>query len=116
MAKIQGTWDAYLDDFIINYDGERRIGTVAYGERISKRGYVRARVWHDADQDGVRDKGEKIIAMYRADAQKVFYELDYYSYESGEIAINDDNGKFKLFHDGDSFGNGRIVDMGYFFD
>ena len=116
MAKIKGTWDGYQDDFIVNYNGERRAGTVTYSDKVDKRGYVKAKVWHDVDQDGVRDKGEKLIANYKADAMTVFYELNSYSYESGKITINDDNGKFKLFHDGDKFGKGKIVDMDYFFD
>ena len=116
MAKIKGTWDAYLDDFIVYYGGERRIGTVAYSEKVNKKGYVKAKVWHDADQDGVRDKGEKLIAKYKADARTVYQKLDYYSFEIGGITINDDNGKFKLFHDGDRFGKGKILDMDYFFD
>jgi len=115
MSRIKGSWTAYTDDFIVNYSGTRRIGTIAYSRNVDKRGYVRANVWHDKDQDGKRDKGEKMIATYKAYAEVVYYELDYYSRESGKISINEDSGKFKLYHDGDFFGKGRIVDMDYFF-
>ena len=56
-----------------------------------------------------------MIAKYKADAEVVYYELDYYSRETGNITINDGSGKFKLFHDGDIFAKGKIVDMDYFF-
>ena len=82
---------------------------------MNKKGYIKAKVWHDSDQDGVRDKGEKLIAKYRADARTVFDELDYHSFESGRVTINDASNKFKLFHDGDCFGKSRIVDISYFF-
>ena len=67
-SNVWGLRNAYLDDFIVNYNGERRIGTVVYSDKVDRRGYVKARVWHDADQDGVRDKGEKFIAKYKADS------------------------------------------------
>jgi len=116
MARIKGTWDAYKDDFIVNYNGDRRIGTVAYSDKVDKRGYVRARVWHDIDQDGIKDRGEKVIAKYKADAQSIYYELDYYSNETGDITIDDETGRFGIFYDGDLFGRGKILDMDYFFD
>jgi len=115
MSKIKGSWKAYTDDFIVNYNGRRRFGTIAYSRNIDKRGRVRAKVWHDKDQDGKKERGEKMIAKYKADAEAVYYELDYYSRESGGITINEDNGKFKLYHDGDLFAKGKIVDMDYFF-
>ena len=115
MSNIKGTWVAAEDDFIVNYSGNRRFGTIAYSNKIDKRGYVRANVWHDKDQDGKKDKGEKMIAKYKAEAEVVYYELNYYSRESGKISINEDSGKFKLYHDGDFFGKGKIVDMDYFF-
>ena len=115
MSTIKGSWQAYTDDFIVNYSGTRRFGTIAYSQKIDKRGRVRANVWHDRDQDGKKDKGEKMIAKYKADAEVVYYDLDYYSRETGNITINDGSGKFKLFHDGDIFAKGKIVDMDYFF-
>ena len=115
MSTIKGSWEAYTDDFIVNYSGTRRFGTIAYSQKIDKRGRVRANVWHDRHQDGKKDKGEKMIAKYKADAEVVYYDLDYYSRETGNIAINDGSGKFKLFHDGDIFAKGKIVDMDYFF-
>lgn len=56
-----------------------------------------------------------MIAKYKADFEVVYYELNYYSKESGTISINEDSGKIKLYHDGDFFGKGKIVDMDYFF-
>ena len=114
--KIKGTWEAFTDDFIVNYDEERRIGAIEYGSNVDKRGYVKATVWHDKDLDGKRDKGESVIAKYKGDAQVVFAELDYFSREEGKITVNESNGKFKLFHEGEMFGKGKIVDMDYFFD
>ena len=113
--KTRGTWTAIEDDFIVNYSGTRRFGTIAYTNKIDKRGYVRANVWHDKDQDGKGDKGEKMIAKYKADAEAVYYDLNYYSRESGMISMNDNSGKFKPYHEGDFFGKGKIVDMDYFF-
>ena len=115
MAKIHGTWNAFLDDFIVNYDGEVKLGSVTYSKKV-KKGKIKAKVWYDSDQDGVIDNDEKLVAKYKAEATTVFEELDFYSLETGNITINDKNGKFKLFHDGDLFAKGKITDMDFFFD
>lgn len=115
MARIEGTWEAYLDDFIVNYGEDRRIGSVVYSNKLDKRGFVKAKVWQDKNQNGIKDKNEKWIAKYKADAKTVYYELDYYSFESGDISIDTKSGKFTLEHEGYAFGNGRILDMNYFF-
>tara|TARA_B100000475_G_C14795660_1_gene229631 strand:+ start:53 stop:412 length:360 start_codon:yes stop_codon:yes gene_type:complete len=114
--KIKGNWQSFTDDFIVNYSDERRIGAVKYGSSVDKRGKIKATIWHDKDLDGKLDKGENVIAHYKANYEVVFFELDYYSKETGAISVNERNGKFKLYHDGDKFANGKIVDMDYFFD
>ena len=115
-ARItEGTWMSYTDDFIINYDGKRRLGTISYSDKIDKEGYVSARVWYDRDRDGKMDKSEKVIAKYKAKAEIIYYELDYYSREEGVVQIDKKNGEFKLFYDDSLFGTGTIADKKYFF-
>ena len=111
--KIKGVWEAYTDDFVVRYNGEKRVGAIRYGNKIDKKGRLSATVWHDKDLDGRRDRGEGVIATYKADADYVSYELDYYSTEDGKILINESNGKFTLHHDGEEFGSGKIVDKVY---
>ena len=113
--KIKGTGEAYTDDFVVRYNGEKRVGAIRYGNKIDKRGRLSATVWHDKDLDGKRDRGEGVIATYKADANYVSYELDYYSREDGIINIDKGKGRFTLHHDGEKYGSGKIIDMDYFF-
>ena len=113
--KIEGSWYSYTYDFILNYDDKRKLGAVKYGNKVDNKGRLSATVWHDKDGDGWRDKGEDVIAKYKADASVVMDELDYYSVETGVLEIHKKKAKFTLLHDGDVFGQGKILDMDYFF-
>ena len=113
--KIKGVWEAYTDDFVVRYNGEKRVGAIRYGNKIDKRGRLSASVWHDKDLDGKRDRGEGVIATYKADADYVSNELDYYSREDGIINIDKEKGRFTLYHHGEKYGSGKIRDMDYFF-
>ena len=41
-------------------------------------------------------------------------EHDWDSVEKGGFVVNEENGRFKLFDNGEMFGFGKIVDMDYF--
>ena len=111
--RIRGNWESYSDNFVVMYCCKKRVGAVRYGDQLDKRGRLSATVWHDKDLDGKRDRGEGVIASYKADADYVGYELD--SREEGIIIIDKGKGRFTLYHDGEKFGSGKIVDMDYFF-
>lgn len=115
MAIINGDWSSLREDFIVNYQGKRRSGSISYGSKINKRGQISAKLWNDENQNGRRDSGESLIARYRADATYVYYEVNYYFPESGQISIDKKSGKFSLFHEGYQFAKGRVVDTDYFF-
>ena len=59
--KIKGVWEAYTDDFVVRYNGEKRVGAIRYGNKIDKRGRLSASVWYDKDPDGKRDRGEGVM-------------------------------------------------------
>lgn len=115
MSKVKGTWGAFEDDFLVRYQGRRRIGSVAYGSTVNRKGDIKATVWFDKDQDGRKDSNERTIAVYRADAYYVYNRLDYFSVETGRFTADDWSGKFRLIHEGYSFAKGRITDLDYFF-
>ena len=40
--KIKGVWEAYTDDFVVRYNGEKRVGAIRYGNKIDKKGRLSA--------------------------------------------------------------------------
>ena len=116
MAKLQGSWAISKDDFIVNHSGERGdVVAIAYSGNIDNRGYVSGDIWYDTDQDGAKDKDEKCISKFKADAQVVYEEIDNSPLEIGRINLCDDSGTFSLFYEGNTFAQGQIHDMDFFF-
>ena len=59
--KIKGTWEAFTDDFIVNYDEERRIGYKAMEketqlERMAKNKEWRERKRNTGSSNSLRDQ------------------------------------------------------------
>ena len=110
---IDGTWNSNDNDFILSYQGLEKSGTVKYGNKTDKKGRLTATVWVDKNFNGKRDKSENVIAKYKAYANIVEGQLN--QVDTGAIQINEKKGQFKLYHEGDLFGTGKILDMDYFF-
>jgi|1048.fasta_scaffold84821_2 hypothetical protein len=115
MSTITGTWESFRGDFLVKYKGTRRFSSVAYLDKIGKKGLVQAAVWLDKNQNSYRDPGEQVVATFKAKAEVVYYDLDFYSKESGKIEADKKAGTFRLFHEGDAFANGTILSKDFFF-
>ena len=110
---VSGTWSSVEKNFILTYEGNQKNGAIKYGNKIDKRGLYSATVWYDKNFTGKRDKSESVIAKYKASASVVDGELG--QVDTGLIEINKKKRHFKLFHEGDVFGVGKILKMEYFF-
>lgn len=110
---VSGTWSSVESNFTLTYEGTQKSGATKYGNKIDKKGHYSATVWYDKNFNGKRDKSESVIAKYKAEASVVDGELG--EVDTGLIEINKKKRQFKLFHEGDVFGVGKIIDMKYFF-
>jgi hypothetical protein len=91
------------------------LASVKYSNRLDKKGRIKADVWFDRNQNSVIDPREPIVATFKAKAEVVFYDLDFNSRESGKILLDKKTGSFNLFHDGNRYASGIVLDRDFFF-
>jgi hypothetical protein len=112
---ITGKWQAFQDDFVVSYQGARRLASFKYISKIDKKGRIRASVWFDRNQNSAIDSREPVVATFKAKAEVVFYDLDYNSRETGKVVLDKKKGTFDLFHDGSRYASGVVLDRDFFF-
>jgi hypothetical protein len=112
---ITGKWEGFQDDFIVNYEGTRRLASVKYFNKFDKKGRIKADVWFDRNQNSVIDPREPILATFKANAEVVLYDFKYNSRETGKIVLDKKSGTFNLFHDGKRYASGIVLDRDFFF-
>lgn len=111
---INGKWQSFNEDLLINYQGRRRVASVEYSNKIDREGRISANVWHDRNNNNRRDPSEKVVASYKARIE-VVANLDFNSVERGTISLNKEKGEFELFYEGNKFATGVILDRDFFF-
>ena len=112
---ITGKWQVFQDDFVVNYQGTRSLASFKYLNKIDKKRRIKANVWFDRNQNSAIDSSEPIVATFKANAEVVFYDLDYNSRETGKVVLDKKKGTFDLFHDGSRYASGVVLDRDFFF-